>query len=139
MPSLLLRLSDNDPHNTEDNHSLAETSPWLLNELKMLFSSRSRFTHIEAISLVNASILNYGINESLTQINELDKRQQEMQTRIKNTLQRFEPRLSGVNVMAKTDPSSSNVTFTINARHQGIALNIELVWDDYTGKLYFNE
>lgn len=138
MSSLLLRLSDNHPRTEEDNYRTEEKSTWLLNELKMLFSSRSRFSYIENIPLVNGSILNYGIDESVSQINEMAHRKEVIEGRIKNALQRFEPRLTEVEIITRTD-NSSGVIFEINALHQKLPLKMELVWDDCTGKFYFNE
>ncbi|WP_459176696.1 type VI secretion system baseplate subunit TssE [Ewingella americana] len=138
MPSLLCRLSDNHPRIEKDDYRTEEKSTWLLNELKMLFSSRSRFSHIEIIPLVNASILNYGIDESVSQIHEVEHRKIVIEERIKNALQRFEPRLTEVDVITRTDNPSS-VMFEINAMHKELPIKIELVWDDCTGKFYFNE
>lgn len=138
MPSLLLRLSDNHPRNETDNYWAEDKSIWLLNELKMLLSSRSRFAHIEDIPLVNASILNYGIDESVTQIIELGERKQVIETRIKKVLQRFEPRLTEVGIITKVD-NPNHVIFEINGLCNLIPVKIELVWDDCTGRFYFNE
>lgn len=138
MPSLLLRLSDNHPNVEEDYDWTEEKSTWLLNDLKMLFSSRSRLAHIETIPLVNASILNYGINESVSQTHETDRRKTVIEERIKNALQRFEPRLTNVDIITKTDNSSA-VIFEINALHKMLPVKLALVWDDCTGKFYFNE
>lgn len=138
MPSLLLRLSYNQPHIEEENYRNEDKSTWLMNELKMLFSSRSRFPAIENIPLVNASILNYGINESVSQIQETDRRKIVIEERIKNTLQRFEPRLTQVEIITNTN-NPSNVIFEINAFHQALPMKFALVWDDCTGKFYFNE
>ena len=138
MPSFLLRLSDNHPQAEEEYYRTEDKSTWLLNELKMLFSSRSRFAYIETLPLVNASVLNYGINESVSQIHETDHRKTVIEERIKNTLQRFEPRLSDVVIITKTD-NPSNVIFEINALHKTLPVKFALVWDDCTGKFYFNE
>jgi len=138
MPSLLLRLSDNTPHMEEDNYRNEEKSTWLLRELQMLFSSRSRFSNIESIPLVNASILNYGIDESLSQIEDVSHRKVVIEERIKKVLQRFEPRLTEVCITTQTE-NPSNVIFKINALHHQQPVKIELVWDDCTGKFYFHE
>ena len=110
MPSLLLRLSDNTPYVEKDNYRNEDKSTWLLDELKMLFSSRSSFAYLETLPLVNASILNYGINESVSQIHDTDRRKTIIEERIKNTFQRFEPRLSGVTIITKTN-NPSHVIF----------------------------
>ena len=137
MPSLLLRLSDNNPQ-AEEDYRTEDKSTWLLSELKMLFSSRSRFSSIETLPLVNASVLNYGINESVSQIQETDHRKTVIEERIKNTLHRFEPRLSEVAIITKTN-NPSNVIFEINALYNTLPVKFELVWDDCTGKFYFDE
>ncbi|MFS7305099.1 GPW/gp25 family protein [Rahnella inusitata] len=88
--------------------------------------------------LVNASILNYGINESVSQIHDTDRRKTIIEERIKNTFQRFEPRLSGVTIITKTN-NPSHVIFEINALHNTLPVKFDLVWDDCTGKFYFDE
>jgi type VI secretion system protein ImpF len=138
MPSLLLRLSDNNPQIEEEHYQPEVESTWLLNELKMLFSSRSRFAYLETLPLVNASVLNYGINEAVSQIHDTDRRKTIIEERIKNTLQRFEPRLTGVTIITKTN-NSSDVIFEINALHNVLPVKFVLVWDDCTGKFYFDE
>ncbi|MEW7314514.1 GPW/gp25 family protein [Buttiauxella gaviniae] len=138
MPSLLLRLSDNFPQDENEHYQSEEKSTWLLNELKMLFSSRARFAWIENLPLVNASVLNYGINESVSQIHDTDRRKTVIEERIKNTLLRFEPRLTDVVIITKMN-ESSNIIFEINALHKTLPVNFALVWDDCTGKFYFNE
>lgn len=138
MPSLLLRLSDNTPRVEEDNYRNEKKSTWLLDELKMLFSSRSRFSNIEGIPLINASILNYGIDESLSQDLDVSHRKVVIEERIKDVLQRFEPRLTDVDITTQTD-NPSCVIFEINALHHQLPVKIELVWDEGTGKFYFHE
>jgi len=138
MHSLLLRLSDNHPQIEEEHYLTEDKSTWLLNELKMLFSSRSRFSYIETMPLVNASVLNYGINESVSQIHDSDRRKTIIEERIKNTFQRFEPRLSSVTIVTNTN-NPSHVIFEINAMHDGLPVKFELVWDECTGKFYFHE
>ena len=138
MPSLLLRLSDNTPYVEKNNYRNEDKSTWLLDELKMLFSSRSSFAYLETLPLVNASILNYGINESVSQIHDTDRRKTIIEERIKNTFQRFEPRLSGVTIITKTN-NPSHVIFEINALHNTLPVKFDLVWDDCTGKFYFDE
>jgi type VI secretion system protein ImpF len=138
MPSLLLRLSDDFPQVVEEHYRTENKSTWLLSELKMLFSSRSRFAYLENLPLVNASILNYGINEFFSLIHETDCRKTIFEERIKNTLQRFEPRLTAVTIVTTTD-NPSQVIFEINALHNTLPVKIELVWDDCTGKFYFDE
>lgn len=138
MPSLLLRLSDDNPQIEEETYRAEEKSPWLLNELRMLLSSRSRLAHVETLPLVNASVLNYGINSSVSQINDTERRKKIIEQQIAITLQRFEPRLSDVAMMTKTN-NSSHVIFEIHALHNALPVKFELVWDDCTGKFYFDE
>jgi len=138
MPSLLLRLSDNHPQIELEDYRTEEKSTWLLDELKMLFSSRSRFAYIENLPLVNASVLNYGINESVSKTHDTDRRKIIIEERIKDTFQRFEPRLTGVTIITKKN-NPSHVIFEINALHNTLPVKFELVWDDCTGKFYFDE
>lgn len=138
MPSLLLRLSDNNPQAEEEHYSTEDKKNWLPGELKMLFSSRSCFSYLETLPLVNASVLNFGINESVSQIHDMDRRKMIIEKRIRNTLHRFEPRLTKVMILTKTD-NPSHVIFEINALHNTLPVKFELVWDDCTGKFYFDE
>jgi len=138
MPSLMLRLSDNNPQTEEEHYRTEDKSTWLLNELKMLFSSRSRFSYIETLPLVNASVLNYGINESVSPTYDTGRRKAIIEERIKNTLQRFEPRLTCVTLVTKIN-NPSHVIFEINGLHHSLPVKFELVWDDCTGKFYFDE
>lgn len=138
MPSLLLRLSDDNPQTEEESYRTEEKSDWLLKELRMLLSSRSRFAHVETLPLVNASVVNYGINVSVSEINDTEQRKKLIEEQIKMTLQRFEPRLSDVTIMAKTN-HSSHVIFEIKALHHAQPVTFELMWDDCTGKFYFDE
>lgn len=138
MSSLLLRLSDNLPHVEKDSDRIDEKGAWLFNELKMLFSSRSRFPHIEPLPLVNASILNYGINVAVSTISEPEQRKAVIEERIQRALQRFEPRLTDVEITSHTD-NAFNVIFEINALYKASPMKFELVWNDSTDKLYFYE
>lgn len=138
-PSLLSRLSDNHPLSEEDDYHWSSSGrDVLLQELKMLFNSRSRLPDIEEIEFVNASIINYGFNESFGQIVEVSARRQELEERLKNTIARFEPRLTQVSLTAIAEPSNS-ISFRLQAMHLQEPIALELKWDDYIGRFYFNE
>jgi type VI secretion system protein ImpF len=138
--SLLSRLSDNRPLCEEEDDFLWEASEgeFLLAELKLLFMSRVRSPEIEDIPLLNASVLNYGINESLSQVNEVNSRCLVLEQRIVNAIMRFEPRLTGVSLKSNLN-ASAFILFTLHAYYMNSPVVIELKWNDCTGRFYFHE
>ncbi|MFX2610778.1 hypothetical protein [Enterobacter mori] len=138
--SLLSRLSDNHPQREEEDDYWWENdiSKMLLTELELLFTSRVRQAGIEAIPLVNASILNYGINESLWTVTEANTRRLVMEQRLLNLLSRFEPRLTRVSLTSTMD-NPAFILFTLNAYYMQSPVVIELKWNDCTGRFYFDE
>lgn len=135
MPSLLQRLSDNHPGREEDVFLTANEN-WLFDELKMLFSSCSRLTFLEDIPLINSSVLNYGINASVTQLVELEQRKWVMEQRIKNVLCRFESRLTDVAVSVSSH-QVSRIMFDIHARYLESSILFQLEWDDCASRVSF--
>lgn len=138
MPSLLLRLCDDFPLDEEELYLAGKDKDWILSELDMLFTSRPRFSYLETLPLVNTSVLNFGINESLLPDYDVEDRKKIIAERIKNTLKRFEPRLTDVTIIIKAD-NPDHVIFEINALHQELPMKFELIWDDCTGKFYLDE
>lgn len=135
----MTRLSDEDPSHTEDNHAKKEDyQEAFFYELRMLLTSRSRIPEIENISLVNCSVLNYGINESFTDIGEINSRRPALEQRLHDTIARFEPRLSKVSVTSAII-DNDKIVFTINAFYLQYPVLVELEWEDCTGRFYFNE
>lgn len=137
--SLLSRLSDNHPFNQENDYPWAsQTDEALLSELKMLLMSRARLPDIEEIPLINTSVLNYGIDESFSKINEINSRRQEMEKRIKNAIARFEPRLQHIELTSYTDDAQA-ICFTLRGVYFSRPIVLLLTWNDCTGRFYFNE
>ncbi|EAB8795101.1 hypothetical protein DU854_17265 [Salmonella enterica subsp. enterica] len=137
--SLMTRLSDDLPSQAEDNNSeKVSYEEELLYELKMLLTSRSRIPEIENINLVNCSILNYGINESFSDIGEINSRRPALEQRLHDAIARFEPRLSKVSVTSAII-SNDKIIFTINAFYLNYPIVVALEWEDCTGRFYFNE
>ena len=137
--SLLSRLSDNHPLHTEDDyHWAVQTQDSLLNELKMLLMSRVRLLDIENISLVNNSVLNYGIDESFSKIEEINARLSMLENLLKKAISRFEPRLTNVELTTSTNDLQA-MNFILRAHYLHQPVTIELRWDDCTGRFYFNE
>ncbi|MGN7915233.1 GPW/gp25 family protein [Enterobacter sp. 22466] len=137
--SLLSRLSDNHPFNQEnDYHWASKTDEAFLNELKMLLMSRARCPDIEEISLINGSILNYGIDESFSKVYEINSRRQMMEKRIKNAIDRFEPRLKGVELISYIN-DTQEICFTLHGIYFSKPIELVLAWNDCTGRFYFNE
>ncbi|WP_312414944.1 GPW/gp25 family protein [Pseudescherichia sp.] len=137
--SLLSRLSDNHPQRVEDDYQWENGGQdTLIAELKMLFNSRARLPDIEAMPLVNASIINYGFNESFSNVLEISARRNIMEQRLRNTLARFEPRLTQVS-LTSSKTSTEFISFMIQAMYRQQPVTLELKWDDCTGRFYFNE
>lgn len=138
-PSLLVRLSDNYPLNEEDDYHWAiQSHDVLLNEFKMLLMSRARLPNIEDIPLVNASILNYGIDESFSKINGINSRRLIMELRLKSVIARFEPRLTQVSLTSYMD-EPEGIHFILRGVYLLTPIELELTWNDCTGRFYFNE
>jgi type VI secretion system protein ImpF len=130
---------DNHPSNTEDDYPWVSCKPEdLFPELELLFMSRVRAPYIEDIPLINSSVLNYGINDTFTTVNEPELRSELLEQRILNVVARFEPRLTQVSIISNmSDPSF--ILFTINACYQNSIFALELKWSNCTGRFYFNE
>lgn len=136
--SLLSLLSDNHPFSDDDYHWATNELETLLSELKMLFCSRSRIPGMDDIPDINCSVLNYGFNESFSNIIDVSSRRTLMVERIKNTLLRYEPRLTDVYISGNA-AQQEGLSFTVNANFQQVPVAFELKWDDCTGKFYFYE
>ncbi|NTZ52934.1 hypothetical protein [Citrobacter gillenii] len=137
--SLLSKLRDDHPLHAEDDFLWEKLSHAdFLSELKMLLTSRIRQPEIESIPQINSSILNYGIDESFSKINEVDSRLPTMEIRLSMAIARFEPRLTHLTLQSFTDDLQA-MTFIINANYMHKRITLELRWDDCTGRFYFNE
>lgn len=137
--SLLTRLMDNDPLREEDDYPLASLIPDnLLNEIKMVLFSRVRIPDNETVPYINTSILNYGIDESFSNITDINDRLPVLENRIIIALSRFEPRLKNISLNS-TIHNQQSMLFNIRAIYLGKSFEMELLWDDYTARFYFNE
>lgn len=136
--SLISRLCDDQPFSEEDEQSWDEDSHvTILSELKMVLTSRVRQAALEDIDLINSSILNYGIDESFSKIDELSTRRIILEQRLKNAIARFEPRLTSVSLFS--DITEQEILFTLQALYRDVPFTLELQWKDCTGRFYFNE
>lgn len=136
MLSFLIRLSDDNP-TTEEEQYQPEGKKWLLYELDMIFSSRPRFSYLEGMPFVNASVLNFGIDEYIPLIDEPELRKKIVEERIKKALQRFEPRLNCVTIVIKKE-NKSYIIYEINALYNMSPVKIELSWDECRGVFILN-
>lgn len=137
--SLLFRLTDDHPlHEEDDYHWALQTHNSLLGELKMLLVSRARLPDIENIPLINTSVLNYGIDESFSKINEINSRRLVMENRLKNAIARFEPRLNHVLLTSNMD-NIHNILFKIHGFYFTTPVELEITWNECNGIFYFNE
>ncbi|MEY8712774.1 GPW/gp25 family protein [Mangrovibacter phragmitis] len=139
--SLLVRLSDNEPHQEEDDY------PWdlqscelLVNELKMMLTSRVRMPDIDNMPEINASILNYGINETFVSDEETMNRYIVLEERVTRAMQRFEPRIADFSVSRAADENEPELmVFTITAHYEDAPITVVLKWNNMTGQFYIHE
>lgn len=137
--SLLSRLKDYNPLSDNDDFSCVVPSlEELIEELKMLLTSRVRLSDIESIPALNDSVLNYGVNECFNNIIEIDSRRMMMETHLKNTVARFEPRLTQVLLTSSIDTPQTFI-FILQGRYFETPVIVELIWNFYSGVFYFNE
>ncbi|WP_148872912.1 GPW/gp25 family protein [Serratia marcescens] len=129
MNTLLQRLSDNNPSNQEDTAEAEDKSSRLAEEMLLLLSSRPRSQHLEHISLINSSILNYGVNDVFDPDTPRVERNAIMQSRIQVALQRFEPRLKNI-VVSAGEQHGSYCAFIIEADTHHEHVRYCLMWDD---------
>lgn len=137
--SLLKLLSDNKPTEVRDDIYTDEVKiNILINEIEMVFSSRSCFSYIEDINLINTSILNYGIDETVLVENIYNQQFDLIEKYIEKTLLRYEPRLVSV-VVAIQRKTMFNVYIEISAWYEKRPIEIMLNWDIERRRFYFNE
>ncbi|WP_237932226.1 GPW/gp25 family protein [Buttiauxella sp. S19-1] len=137
--SLLFRLSDNHPLCEEDDYHWKSLSFEIqLNELKMLLMSCSRLPGIENIPLVNASILNYGIDTSFRKMNDMNSRRETLKTCLKTVIARFEPRLDKVTITDNSDCTHS-IKFVLHGIFVSTPIALKLTWNDCIERFDFNE
>lgn len=137
--SLLSTLSDNHPQQEQDDYQCVALSRHeLLAELKMLLNSRVRHPGIEAIPLINTSVLNFGIDESCQQTEDLISRKNIMHQRLEAALARYEPRLTQVTVTSKQE-RAEEIIFSVQGYYLQKLLTIQFKWDDGARVFYFDE
>lgn len=136
MFSLLTRLCDDTSLGADDRPDRGMLL--LKQELNMLFSSRARMADVEMLSLVNASVVNYGIDESVIGIADTSLHKRVMAQRISTAIRRFEPRLTQVDVLAGT-VIPTGVLFDIHACFQGRPVVLYIVWNGFSGTFSFHE
>ncbi|RDA61903.1 hypothetical protein DVH07_18310 [Hafnia paralvei] len=139
LTSLILRLSDDNPEILEDEYQKTkDINVLLIEEIKMLLDSRVRMLGVENIELVKDTIINYGFNESFSNIKEQNSRKDELERRLKKMIIRFEPRLKNVSI-TNNITNENIILFNIRANYLNTIVFFELKWDDYTGVFYLNE
>lgn len=136
--SLLQLLSDNNPTEERDSYADEIQKKFLIDELKMLFSSRTFFTYIGDVYLVNSSILNYGIDETMVEANINNQQFDLIEKYIEKLLSRFEPRLVSVSV-AINRITMLKVYIEICACYENNPIKLMLNWDIERRRFNFNE
>lgn len=138
MRSLLLTLSDNSPKSIKDEIDKITNLDWLKLELKMLFLTSSRNLSIGNILYINSSILNYGIDTSISKDIKQSKMKEIIADRIIKTLERFEPRLTNVTIFSDIY-SPLKTSFKINSFFENKPFEFILIWDNCAERFYFDE
>lgn len=138
MASLLWKLSDDCPEIKCDtgvvNYNIIGTTH-LFSEIMMLLSSRTRFFYIESLKNINATVVNYGIDECFD--DNVDRNQQALilQKRIRVVFERFEPRLNNVMISFKLQPISIT-KFYVSADLHKQNIDFILMWDEVIRQFY---
>lgn len=137
--SLLRRLADDNPEDHEvDKFSLIDPWDWIMPEIQMLLSSRPRVPALENEPRIRTTVINYGVEEGFFS-NQGDNTNHEiLRQRIATTLQRFEPRLTEVEVtLLRAEEASAR--YLIQACCASQSLLITLIWDDAMSCFYLNK
>jgi len=137
--SLLSRLSDNNPSQPEEGtrtgSDLRET---LAAELKMLLMSRPRIPGTETIPLISGSVLNYGFEEKDEAFSDFNARQHVLETRLLETLKRFEPRLSAIHISGGAAEPQTHA-FILQGIYCARPVTMNFNWDICSRRFLFDE
>lgn len=132
--SFLQRLRDDNPESEDD---LFNSDPYddMKTELGMLLSSRPLYIFLDEYSLVNDSVLNYGINYSLyTALGKehCDIVNDEISERILLAIRRYAQNMSNPEVKHSFSNDESSV-FTVTAQLSTDIITFSIVWDKHSG------
>lgn len=133
--SLLTRLTDNDLSVSEDDFNYPPLAiNELSKELKLLLTSCARIPNLEKEKRINQSVLNYGINNELTN----SENEQDYRLILLHTISRFEPRLSELTIdsVRTTDHSFD---FLLRGLYHATPVVLAIQWDKYLKQFTFNE
>lgn len=137
--SLLRRLADDNPEEQEvDKFSLDDARLWIIPEIQMLLSSRPRVPALENEPRIHTTVVNYGMEEGFFSREGNQAHHEILRQRIATTLQRFEPRLTEVEVTLLR-AEEANARYLIQARCAAQPLLITLIWDDAMSCFYLNQ
>ena len=132
-------LSDNFPNSKEDDYSREILGDEiLLSEIKMLLNSRARIPYIDKIPMIDSSIINYGISEDFSHEDDLQKRIDKIVIRIKEALERFEPRLQDVTISCERK-TYGVITIELKAMCFGKIEVLKFSWNDSMRNFSFDE
>lgn len=129
MKTLLQRLADDNPKNQDEQHEAENQSEALMADILLLLSSRPRSYNIENSPHINESIINYGVSDVFASDTPRLERNSIMLERIQTALQRFEPRLIGIDVIHGSSKGRSCI-FIIEAEAAFGPVRYHLMWDD---------
>ena len=129
MNTLLQRLADDNPKEEQDVGEAEDKRDVLVNDILFILSSRPRSYHVEQISLINNSIINYGVSDFFDNDTQRQTRNDVMRSRIQMALIRFEPRLKNVEV-SLGQYQKGIASFLIEADTIYGAVRYNLMWDD---------
>ena len=133
--SLLTRLTDNDLSSTDDdfNYSIIPIQE-LTNELKLLLTSCARIPNLENKEQINHSVLNYGINNELTN----SEKEENYRSILLKTITRFEPRLSELTIDSVRTTHHA-FEFILRGLYHATPVVLAIQWDRHLKQFTFNE
>lgn len=137
--SLLFLLSDDNPLCKEDDNDWVKSPQDVIqDDLKMLLTSRTRCSNLEHVPLINGTILNYGISDSIGKSSDKSTVCINLTVHLKEIISRFEPRMSNVKVNGYIDHLNI-IRFSISCCFCNAPIVLKLAWDDCIGKFSFYE
>ncbi|MFA3763173.1 GPW/gp25 family protein [Yersinia sp. 2466 StPb PI] len=139
MKSLLISLSDNNFDYSQQSYPIiGDKNSILSEEFMMILSTRPCEINVSDFSLVNASILNYGVSDAFEYNIPAIEIASTLASRIKMALIRFEPRLHDIQVEAE-NKNGSFYFFIIKARSMEGPVRYRIMWDDVISHFSFLE
>lgn len=120
------------------DNDASEVKKELIKELNMLLHSRIRTSCYESMKEVNATIINYGVNEDELTLTDKVSREKQGEKVIVKLLKRFEPRLKKIDIKVIKNTSNETV-YLIEGSHLGKEISFQCQWKRQQGEIFINE